>query len=60
MKNMRIKEKTADYLARFPRTALSSTDYEKFIRTSFSVLPLPKTKLEKRLQCAPKVKFKLD
>ena len=60
MKNLGIKEKEADYSVRFPKTALSSADYEKFIRACFSVSPPPKRKLEERLKQAPKVRFTLD
>ncbi|MFA6569404.1 MAG: hypothetical protein WCS96_14425 [Victivallales bacterium] len=60
MKNHCMKEKTADYLSRFPRTALSSSDYEKFIRTCFSVSPPPKRTLEESLRHAPKSRFKLN
>ena len=60
MKNLRVKEKPSDYLSRFPKTALSSADYEKFIRTCFSVSPPPKRKLEERLRYAPKVRFRLS
>jgi hypothetical protein len=59
MKNLGIKEKAADYSLRFPKTTLSSADYEKFIRTSFSILPPPKETLEERLKKSPRVKFKL-
>jgi hypothetical protein len=60
MKNCSVKEKPSDYLSRFPRTALSSADYEKFIRTCFSVSPPATRKLEERLRYAPKIRFKLD
>lgn len=60
MKNLAIKEKTTDYVSRFPKTGLSSADYEKFIRACFSVLPQPKKKLEESLKYAPKTRFKLD
>ena len=60
MKNLGIKGKTANYLSRFPKTALSSAEYEKFIRTCFSVLPPPKVTLEERLKKTPKVRFRLD
>jgi len=60
MQHLTIKEKTSDYLSRFPKTALSSADYEKFIRACFSVLPPPKRKLEEKLKYAPKIRFKLN
>jgi hypothetical protein len=60
MKNLAIKEKAADYLARFPKKKLSNEDYEKFIRTCYSVSPPPKKKLEEILRYAPKVKFRLS
>ncbi len=59
MKNCLVKEKKTDYRARFPKSALSSADYEKFIRTCFSVLPPSKRTLEESLRHAPKVRFKL-
>ena len=59
MMQSRNRAKT-DYLSRFPRTALSSANYEKFIRTCYSVSSPPKKKLEERLKEAPKVRFTLD
>jgi hypothetical protein len=60
MKHLAIKENTAHYLSRFPKKAHASADYEKFIRTCFSVLPPPKVTLAERLKKSPKLRFKLS
>jgi len=60
MKHLAIRENADYHLSRFPKTAHSSADYEKFIRTCFSVLRPPKVTLAERLKKSPKIRFKLD
>jgi hypothetical protein len=60
MKSRTIKETKTAYSTRFPKTNLSSVEYEKFIRTSHSVMPPTRMTLAKKLKYAVKVKFKLD
>jgi hypothetical protein len=60
MKSRTIKEAKTTYSTRFPKTNLSSVEYEKFIRASYSVMPPARMTLAKQLKYAAKVKFKLD